>query len=104
MIAFNDFVPRLKGRRMNGDDEGVSFCPAHDDREHPSLSFKRKADGGVLVKCFVGCDWKKITAALGFSANGHGGPSANGARPRLTLDDFAAAKGLPAEFLRECGV
>jgi putative DNA primase/helicase len=39
-------------------------CPAHDDRKE-SLSVTEGDDGKVLVKCFAGCDTKKVLAAVG---------------------------------------
>jgi hypothetical protein len=39
-------------------------CPAHEDR-NASLSIAEGDGGRVLVRCFAGCDHKKIVAALG---------------------------------------
>ncbi len=41
-------------------------CPAHEDGS-ASLALARSNDGGVLVKCFAGCDAKAITGALGLT-------------------------------------
>src|SRR5262245_18206773 len=103
MIAYGDFIARLKGFRRGDNDKGTALCPAHDDREHRSLSVKRKPDGGVLANCFVGCTYVQIVTASGFSSNGYGRRLASTYAPS-TLEAFASAKGLPTTFLRECGV
>jgi putative DNA primase/helicase len=41
---------------------GMAHCPAHEDRQ-PSLSV-RDGDGRVLVKCYAGCEFAIIRAAL----------------------------------------
>ena len=45
----------------------VARCPAHDDHD-PSLSIREGADGRVLLKCFTGCDHKKIVALVTYVA------------------------------------
>jgi P4 family phage/plasmid primase-like protien len=45
----------------------VAHCPAHDDR-NPSLSISEGKGGRVLVKCFAGCTFSAIAAALGLQA------------------------------------
>jgi hypothetical protein len=42
----------------------IARCPAHDDHE-PSLTFRQGDDGRVLLKCFAGCAFKDIVAAMG---------------------------------------
>lgn len=42
---------------------GLCRCPAHGDRK-PSLSVSDGADGRLLAKCFVGCSFPDIAAAL----------------------------------------
>jgi hypothetical protein len=51
----------LGGRRS--DNGWVTRCPAHDDR-HPSLSIADGRDGRLLLRCFAGCSWAAIRAAL----------------------------------------
>lgn len=43
---------------------GLCLCPAHGDRKNPSLSLSDGADGRLLAKCFVGCSFPDIAAAL----------------------------------------
>ena len=57
-------LDRLEGVRPNGNGY-KALCPAHDDRDNPSLSVGVGEDGRVLLKCFVGCDTKDIVAAIG---------------------------------------
>ncbi|MEU7200248.1 phage/plasmid primase, P4 family [Streptomyces sp. NPDC045470] len=42
-------------------------CPVHDD-QRPSLFFRLKEDGRLLVRCWAGCERDAILAALGMSA------------------------------------
>ncbi|MFF3975299.1 phage/plasmid primase, P4 family [Streptomyces sp. NPDC001828] len=42
-------------------------CPVHDDHR-PSLFFRLKQDGRLLVRCWAGCDKDAILRALGMSA------------------------------------
>lgn len=46
-------VKNLNGR-MNGKNQGMACCPAHDDK-NPSLSVTYK-DENLLIHCFAGCD------------------------------------------------
>lgn len=38
-------------------------CPAHDDRD-ASLSIREAEGGRALLKCFAGCDYRRIVASL----------------------------------------
>ena len=51
----------LGGRWHGG--YGTARCPAHNDDE-PSLSLRDGEGGRILAKCFAGCDWPAIAAAL----------------------------------------
>ena len=62
--------PVLKGKR-----KGMVKCPCHDDRM-ASLSLKQADDGGVLVHCFAGCDWRAIHDALGITRDVTSRPNA----------------------------
>jgi hypothetical protein len=94
-----------------------ALCPAHEDRE-PSLNLSEGEDGRALIKCFAGCTSEQIIDALGLRKNDlfehrNGSPalrrkpSGPPAQPPTrqhtpcTLQAYAEAKALPAEFL-EC--
>jgi hypothetical protein len=47
----------------NGE-KAMSFCPAHDDRNNPSLSLKAE-DGKLLLNCFAGCRPEDIVSKIG---------------------------------------
>jgi hypothetical protein len=90
----------------------IALCPAHDDTE-PSLNLSEGEDGRALIKCFAGCTPERITDALGLQLNDlfeHHKPSSSPARPPTrqhtpcTLQAYAEAKALPAEFLERLGL
>lgn len=112
----------LKGikRERNG---ALACCPAHEDSE-PSLHITF-AEDRILLKCFTGCTAKEICEALGISIKElfydfrgnrstsnelhdslhravHTAPPNQ--RPGISLEEFAAAKRLPREFLAAEGV
>jgi len=102
-------------------------CPAHDDQD-PSLSIRVGDDGRTLLHCHVGCPTEEVVAAIGLSmadlfpkrsptARAGGPRSARGRTVRpssaktaakrpggLKLAEYAAAKGLPEDFLRYLGL
>jgi hypothetical protein len=97
-----------------------ALCPAHEERE-PSLNLSEVEDGRALIKCFAGCTPERITAALGLQMNDlfehrNGSParrrkpSSPPAQPPTrqhtpcTLQAYAEAKALPAEFLGRLGL
>ena len=84
-------------------------CPAHDDEQN-SLKVDQTADR-TLLHCHAGCPVERICEAAGIkladlflNSNGHSHNGAGMAGQRLTLTEFAAAKGFPPEFLEEHGV
>ena len=72
MASLNDWLSRLSGARKSGRGY-VAKCPAHDDNS-PSLSVTESDNGVVLAKCFAGCDYKAIVAALGLEPGGKAAP------------------------------
>ncbi|HVO12173.1 MAG TPA: DnaB-like helicase C-terminal domain-containing protein [Vicinamibacteria bacterium] len=54
-------IVRALGAKASGDGY-VARCPAHEDR-NPSLSIAEK-NGTLLFRCFVGCSFEAIAAAL----------------------------------------
>src|SRR5215216_1432611 len=113
MRPIDRVLERLEGvKQHNG--YFMAFCPAHDDRRKPSLSVREGDDGRGLLKCFAGCSFEDIVAALGLeqkdffpssdeARGGEGGsiPSddARYVDTGCTLEDYANAKGLPIGFL-----
>src|SRR5687767_4416368 len=64
MLAdFEDVLDKLEVASRNGE-KAMSFCPAHDDRNNPSLSLKAD-DGRLLLHCFVGCRPEDIVSEIG---------------------------------------
>lgn len=43
---------------------GLAFCPAHDNHRTPALSVGAGSTGRLLLKCFSGCEFAEILAAL----------------------------------------
>jgi hypothetical protein len=108
-----DILGRLKSVRRSG--RGwTARCPAHEDKQ-ASLSVNH-CDSKWLLKCHAGCGFDTIVAALGLTArqlfdDGGGKGSSIPRRKRataqpsgLTLAQYAAAKVLPVELLRDCGL
>jgi hypothetical protein len=111
-------IARALGGRPAGPGKWMAHCPAHDDTV-PSLSIAETPDGKVLFRCFAGCPQEAVIAALrerGLWPGGGGGalsphvcmqtrkPANAQADPGLTLEQYAAAKRLPLDFLRGLGL
>src|SRR5215212_9347918 len=64
MLAdFEDVLDRLNVASRDGQ-KAMCFCPAHDDRNNPSLSLK--ADNGrLLLHCFAGFQLENIVSEMG---------------------------------------
>ncbi len=115
MRPVDRLLERLDGvKESNG--SWVALCPAHEDRE-PSLSVAQGDGGRALLKCFAGCETTEVVAALGLEMkdlfegrNGHKRvlrsipPKTSATVQPCTLDAYANAKGLPAEFLQRQGL
>ena len=85
----NDWLARLDGvvKRGNG---YKALCPAHADK-NPSLSVKEGDNSEVvLVKCFAGCEYAAVRAAVGLDKGGN--PSSSVSLPPR------AAKPPPKEY------
>jgi hypothetical protein len=64
MLAdFEDVLDRLQIASRNGE-KAMCFCPAHDDRNNPSLSLKVE-NGKLLLHCFAGCRPEDIVSEMG---------------------------------------
>ena len=64
MLAdFEDVLDRLNVASRNGE-KAMCFCPAHDDRNNPSLSIKAES-GTLLLHCFAGFQPEDIVSEMG---------------------------------------
>jgi hypothetical protein len=64
MLAnFENVLDRLNVVSRNGE-KAMCFCPAHDDRNNPSLSLKAE-NGRLLMHCFAGCSPEYIVSEIG---------------------------------------
>lgn len=74
-----ELVTALRGRWYTT--YGLARCPSHDDGNTPALSITDGDKGKLLLKCFGGCEFPRITSALrarGLWAGGSIAPSADG--------------------------
>lgn len=99
-----DVLARLDGVRPSGAGY-VARCPCHEDRE-PSLSIGEGDDGRLLLRCFAGCSWEELRAALQLDRpNGGNGSSVEVARYHYLDEDgrelYAKIRFSPKRFLRE---
>lgn len=60
-------LSRLSGIKNTGRNKWLALCPAHDDRS-PSLAIKQ-IDDRILIRCFAGCGYLEVLAAVGLDAN-----------------------------------
>ncbi|WP_406324040.1 phage/plasmid primase, P4 family [Streptomyces niveus] len=67
-MKLTDILARLDG--VEEDHDGyLALCPAHNDREHPSLKLTLKDDGKLLIVCRTGCDRSEILRKLNLSSS-----------------------------------
>ena len=62
--------------------EYLAFCPAHDDRNTPTLRLLEAEDGRVLLRCFAGCGQDALLSALAQKGVGRKDLFANGRADR----------------------
>lgn len=78
-MTYEQFLGKFEKVKLTKNGAEVR-CPAHDDKQ-ASLGVARSRDGGIVLKCFAGCDSKDVVAALGltmkdlFAKNGNNGHS-----------------------------
>ncbi|MFF4478726.1 phage/plasmid primase, P4 family [Streptomyces sp. NPDC001520] len=116
-MRLTDILSRLSG--VEDDHDGyLALCPAHNDRQHPSLKLTLKDDGKLLVVCRTGCEKDAIlrsinlTAADLFDVDGQGVKTVSAKAPeavgvaeiaglRVAVDEWASAlqhQGMGAGF------
>jgi putative DNA primase/helicase len=94
-----------------------AFCPAHDDNNTPNLDVKEGEDGRALLICRVGCGTPKIVTALGLEMRdlfeqsndqrkkfASYSPKTPATVQPCNLENYAASKRLPVEFLKHLGL
>jgi len=68
MLAdFENVLDKLNVASRNGE-KAMCFCPAHNDRNNPSLSIKAE-NGRLLLHCFAGCQPEDVISEIGFKMN-----------------------------------
>lgn len=77
---FDLVASKLEGVKYRGEGKATARCPAHDDR-NASFSFTRGRNGGVLVKCWAGCDLHAIVAGMGLQVSDLFPPNPQDASP-----------------------
>ncbi|MFJ5103221.1 phage/plasmid primase, P4 family [Streptomyces sp. NPDC088554] len=66
-MRLTEILGRLSG--VEEDHDGyLALCPAHNDRNHPSLKLTLKTDGMLLLVCRTGCDRTEILRKLNLTA------------------------------------
>lgn len=92
-LAIDEFLLQLHRVRAHGDNWEAQ-CPAHDDSK-ASLSVAVGRSGGVVVKCFAGCTYSAILAAMNLPQGSLSPPKAVQKEiPRLvTTYDYKDATG-----------
>src|SRR5262249_38564164 len=105
-VTFDELVAKLDGVQRNGNGGAMARCPAHADRA-ASPSVGAGDDGRILCHCHAGGDARAVVGALGLTLRDLFAPKITpppGRAIGLTLADYAAAKQLPAGFLRGLGL
>ena len=57
-------LSRLERVKRTGRDSWIASCPAHEDHS-PSMTLRALEDGRILCRCFAGCPFDSIAAAVG---------------------------------------
>jgi len=123
-MTLQQIIPYLRKARRLADGSYLACCPAHDDSE-PSLHLSESPDGTLLWHGHAGCPQDAVQHALERLAgltpatarpilprrHGQQQPVSDaraltptGVRARLTLAEYARAKGLDADRLRAWGL
>jgi len=101
MKPIDVFLDKLQGKHRKHGDGYQCKCPAHNGVGNTSLSFSESKDGTILLKCFAGCQAKKIVESLGLELKDLFIPKK---RQSFTVEEYSTAKKLPLDFLAANGV
>jgi len=112
-VRLEDVASRFRTAQRQPDGSYIALCPAHDDH-NPSLNISQGNNGGVVIRCFAGCETEDILAAVGLKTrdlfnntppakDDIYNPGSNDYKS-CSLQDYANAKRLPLSFLEEIGV
>lgn len=63
LMPIDKLLPKLSKVKPGKAGAWTACCPAHDDKS-PSLKITETADGVVLLKCWAGCSFSEIVAAV----------------------------------------
>ena len=106
MITASEFILHCHDVRQNGPGDYTCKCPAHAD-SNASLHVKQMDDGGIMLKCFAGCQWKDIVAAAGWQTSDMFPPKEDKEEFRrfgITLAEYSRLKKLSVESLAMYGL
>lgn len=82
----------------------VACCPAHQDAKQ-SLAVAETSDGKVVVKCYAGCGFNEIAAALNLKPADFFPGGTERRSSGVTVSGLAFDKRLPTEWLKSfCGL
>lgn len=96
----NILLDKLERVKRTGKDHGIASCPtaahAHGDR-HPSMTWRIRDDGALLIYCAAGCTAHEIVSAVGlemsdlFPPREEGKHFSKGARKPFPASDLLKA-------------
>lgn len=108
-LAWAALSGSLSSIHWSGERSFTACCPAHRDSE-PSLSVGLGVGDKVIVKCFAGCSFEAIAAAVNLREQDFFPPKEESKRGRkkssapITLAELAKAKHFEVDFLHNLGV
>lgn len=114
-MNISSIAKSLGGAKRNGDG-WICRCPVHKDQS-PSLSIRGMNNGGIVVHCFTGCDWKEVKDEIkkrglidsvpitrdAAPVQGNKKPIQNLSAVRLWSEAIPAENTLAEEYLRKRG-
>ncbi len=106
-MSILEFIVNQTRARKSGKNQYIGYCPVHGDRDG-SLVIQTGNDDQIQLHCRSGCRLDDITKALSLSSADHASKAQSSQQhppsEKLTVDEFAKANRVPAEFLSDLGV